>query len=175
MKTNTEKLFNNAIKQIKGQSENLAQAIHDAGLFAIAQVNEHGNDGFGVRLIDAMGKKHDTQRVVNWLVKFGKFGVKNGVLIYKNRKDILPENLPTWIENADKTPYWELTPQKKIVEKVDYLAMVASIIKRHQKVEKDNLEGKEIEEKNIDVLKDLSLILEKHQIKVDKTPEMVSA
>ena len=72
----TEKTFNSNIATIKKGSEALAQAIHAAGMFALAQANEHGNIGFAVRLVEAMGKKHDAQRVVKWLCHFGKFDVK---------------------------------------------------------------------------------------------------
>ena len=53
MTTINEKQFNSTIKAIKSNAESLAQSIHDAGVFAIAQANLHGNDGFAVRLMEA--------------------------------------------------------------------------------------------------------------------------
>jgi len=159
MKTQNEKMFNSTIKAIKTLSENLADDIHDAGLFALTQVNEHGNDGFCVRLVEAMGKKHDAQRVVNWLVRFGKVGVKDGHIIYKNRKDITPETLPAWIEKAEATPYWELTPQKKLIERVDYLASLAAIIHKHKAMEKKAAEGAQVEELNVGVIKEVEALI----------------
>jgi hypothetical protein len=156
-----DKGFNGALVAIKKSSDGLAQLIHDAGIFAIAQVNEHGNDGFAVRLVEAMGKKHDAQRVVNWLVRFGKLGVKKGAIVYRNRKDITPETLPVWIERAEATPYWDLTPQKQLVEHVDYLGMVASIINKHKAVIKKQEEGKEVEEKNVSILPELEALYAK--------------
>jgi len=114
-----EKSFNAAIKRIKTTSEEFAATIHEAGLFAIAQANEHGNVGFGARLIEAMGKKHDRQRVVSWMVKYGKFGVKNGLIVYRSRKDITVANLDATLAQAEAVPYWELTPEKKLVETVN--------------------------------------------------------
>ena len=128
-----EKQFNAALATIKKSAEVLAQSIHEAGMFAIAQVNEHGNWYFGNRLIEAMGRKHDAQRVVTWLTHFGKFGVKGGKLCYRQRKDIKLENLDAWLEKAEARPYWELTAQKLLVQNVNYLSMLASIAKAYEK------------------------------------------
>lgn len=159
--TINEKQFNATIKAIKTNSDTLAQAIHTAGLFAIAQANEHGNVGFGVRLIEAMGKKHDSQRVCTWLCRFGKFGVSKGVLVYRKRKDIDGTNLESWLAKAEATPYWELTPQKALVEKVDYLSMLHSIINKHKAMEKKQAEGKEVVENNVGILAEVEKLLAK--------------
>lgn len=163
-----EKTFNQAIKTISAMGEKFAETIHEAGMFAIAQVNEHGNDGFGVRLIEAMGKKHDRQRVVNWLVHFGKFGVKNGVLVYKQRRDINPENYDAILEKANNTPYWELTPEKKLVERVDYLAMLKGIVNRHKTMQKKASEGAKVEELNTGIIAEIETILAKHTTATEK-------
>src|SRR3970040_1648572 len=107
-----EKGFNKALATIKKQGDELAQAIHDAGLFAVSQANEHGNTGFGVRLMEALGRKHDAKRVEKWLCTFGKFGIKDGELVYRKRKDINAENLDSTLQKASDTPYWELTKQE---------------------------------------------------------------
>lgn len=158
-----EKGFNAALKRIKTNADTLAQAIHEAGLFAIAQVNEHGNDGFGARLVEAMGKKHDAQRVVTWLCHFGKFGVKNNKLVYRARKDITPDKLDSFLKNAEVTPYWELTRQPDLKFKVDYLSMLTSILKRHEKAEELRDEGKEVDESNVAVLDEVKAIIAKYQ------------
>ena len=166
-----EKGFNGAIKAIKTNGEKLAMAIHQAGLFAIMQANTHGNVGFAERLIDAMGKKHDRQRVVNWLVAFGKIGVTNQEIVYRKRKDILPENLDAWIAKADNTPYWELTKEKPLVEKVDYLAIVLNAIRKHDKTLPEKQEqGYTIEESNVALLDDFRKLAAKYQKKEATTP-----
>jgi hypothetical protein len=157
----TEKSFNGNLQTIRKSGEKLAQAIHDAGMFAIAQANEHGNTGFATRLIEAMGKKLDVQRVVNWLVAFGKIGVSKGVIVFRKRKDILPENLDKWLAKAEANPYWEYTKQKKLVENVDYLALVAGIIAKHSRIEKGETNGKEYTEDNVGVVAELIKVYDK--------------
>jgi hypothetical protein len=161
MTTINEKQFNATIKAINGNSEALAQAIHEAGLFAIAQANLHGNDGFAVRLIEAMGKKHDAQRVATWLMKFGKLGVKKGIMVYRKRLDITPENAQSFVDKADATPYWELTSQPQIKMTIDYLALLHSIVKRHSTAEESRKEGKEVTELHPEVLAQVKELLKK--------------
>jgi hypothetical protein len=156
-----DKQFNNTIKNIKKGSEELAQAIHEAGVFAIAQANLHGNDGFAQRLIEAMGKKHDTQRVATWLMKFGKLGIKQGVMVFRKRVDITPENAQVFIDNAEATPYWELTPQPQLKMTVDYLALLQGIVKRHTTAEESRKEGKEVTELHPEVLYSIKELLKK--------------
>lgn len=139
-----EKGFNGALKAIKGQSEKLAETIHEAGLFAIAQANEHGNDGFAVRLIEAMGKKHAAQAVVNWLCAYGKLGVKKGVICYRARKDIVPENIDAWLTKANEHPYWEKLEKKELVYSVDILAGLESLLNRYSRAKTLEAEGKEV-------------------------------
>lgn len=155
-----EKGFNGAIKTIKATGEKFAEAVHDAGIFAIAQVNEHGNDGFGQRLMEAVGKKHDRQRIANWLMKFGKFGVKNGVLVYKARKDITPANMDAMLEQANNMPYWELTPEKKLTETVNYLQLLKGIVNKHKTAQAKQAEGKQVDELHLEVLAKLEKVLE---------------
>jgi len=155
-----EKSFNAAIKRIKTTSEEFAQTIHEAGIFAISQANEHGNVGFGVRLIEAMGKKHDRSRVVSWLVKFGKFGVTKGELVYRSRKDITPANLDAMLAQAEAVPYWELTAERKLVETVNYLAMLKSIVAKHKLAQEKQAAGKQVDELHLDVLAKLEKVLE---------------
>lgn len=160
MKLN-EKTFNAALKTITGTGEKLASSIHDAGCFAIAQANEHGNIGFAVRLRDAMGKKHDAQRVVTWLCHFGKIGVKDGMLVYRKRKDIQPENMDAWLVKAEATPYWEFTKQKQLIEKIDYLAMLKSISTKHKNAQIKLDEGGQVVESNVGVLIEVEKLLAK--------------
>lgn len=157
------KTFNKQIAHIKTSSEALAVSIHSAGIFAIAQANEFGNINFGTRLMDAMGKKHNRQRVVNWLVKFGKFGVAKGLIVYRNRKDISAENLDKWLDNANKTPYWELTPEAKLIEKIDYLTMLGSLLNRHKAAQNKAEFGIKIEEHNIGIIPELQKLFDKFQ------------
>ncbi len=154
-----DKQFNTTIKAIKGNAESLAQAIHEAGIFAIAQANIHGNDGFAQRLIEAMGKKHDAQRVATWLMKFGKLGVKKGVMVFRKRLDITPENAQSFVDKAESMPYWELTSQPQLKMTIDYLSLLHGIIKRHNTAEESRKEGKEVVELHPEVLAQVKELL----------------
>lgn len=158
-----EKTFNVTLKAINANGEKLADAIHNAGLFAISQANEHGNTGFGVRLMDAIGKKLDAKRVEKWLCTFGKFGIKEGVLIYRKRKDIGPENLEAVLQKADQTPYWELSKQEHHKFSVNYLSELLGMLKKHEKAEKLRTEGKEASEDNVAILDEVKALIAKYQ------------
>lgn len=171
----TEKSFNVVLKAIAQGGEKLATMIHNAGLFALAQANEHGNTGFGERLITAMGKKHDVKRVEKWLCHFGKFGMKSGKLVYRARRDILPENLEAWQAKAAACPYWELTEQEHHKFTFDALSMLQGILNRHAKaVEKKNA-GDEVSIANEAALADVSAILNKYAAAASKAAAPAAA
>lgn len=158
-----EKDFNKSLVSIKKQGESLATEVHNAGMFALLQANTHGNTGFGVRLIEALGKKHDAKRVEKWLMHFGKFGIKDGLLCYRKRKDITAENFDATMQKAEATPYWELTAQEHAVFKVDYLAQLKSLLAKHEKAVQLRSEGKDAEEKNEGLLGALKAVLQAHE------------
>lgn len=154
-----EKSFNAALKAISKSGEALASYIHNAGLFAIEQVNEHGNDGFGVRLIEALGRKHDAKRVEKWLCHFGKFGMKQGKLVYRKRHDIQPENLTAILEQAEATPYWELTAQEHHVFKFNAVSMLQSILARYKTAQEKADAGEEVSIEGADLLASVEKLL----------------
>ena len=162
----TDKTFNSTLKAISKSGEALASMIHEAGMYALEQVNTHGNDGFAVRLIDAMGKKHDVKRVEKWLCHFGKLGIKKGVLCYRNNSKIKPETYEAVMEEADNTPYWELSPQEHHKFTVDYLGMLQGLLKRHETAKQKEAEGIEVEERNLGILDEVAKILKAHQPEV---------
>ena len=159
----TEKSFNSTLKAISKNGEALAQDIHDAACFALRQANEHGNVGFGTRLVEAMGKKHDVKRVEKWLCHFGKFGMKKGELVYRARRDILPENLEAQQDKAEAMPYWELTEQEHHKFTFDGVAMLHSIMNRYANAQgRLNAGIKDVEIKNESVVADIQAILDKY-------------
>jgi hypothetical protein len=144
-----EKQFDVALKTIGKSAEGLAASIHLAGLFAIEQSILHNNASPAIRLREAMGKKHDAQRVVTWLCFFGKLGVKKNAIVYRARKDVMPEHCEAQLKAADDCPYWDKTPQKAIVFSVDYLAGIKSLIAKHEQAIEKTAQGEEVREKNI--------------------------
>lgn len=161
MKLN-EKSFNSTIKNISKNSEALAQDIHNAACFALAQANEHGNIGFGTRLLEAMGKKHDVKRVEKWLCHFGKFGMKKGELVYRARRDILPENLEAQQAKAEALPYWELTEQEHHKFVCDGLGLLRAAMNKYANAQGRIKAGiKDVEIKNEAVFAEVQALLDK--------------
>ncbi len=159
-----EAQFNTSLTIIKEQGEKFAAAIHESGLFALAQVNEHGNSGFAVRLLEAIGTKHAAKRVQHWLITFGKLQVKEGKLSYLKRQDITETNLDVMLEKADKTPYWELKAEADVKTSLDFVALLHSIIRKAEKAEQAKVEGKEVEFKNEAALAEIKALYAKFNV-----------
>lgn len=143
--------FKSALINISKKSDELADLIHKAGMYALDQANTYGNFAPGYDLVDALGKKHDAKRVVIWLCHFGKFTVSNGIL--KASKKPVMEG---WKEAAQAMPYYELTKQDKLIVKIDYLAMIKAVLAKQTKAQKMRDDGKEVIESNTEVLEKLS-------------------
>jgi hypothetical protein len=169
MKTITnESGFLKALTIISKDADKMADDIHSAGLFALQQVNEHGNFQFAVSLINAIGKKHDKARVIRWLVFFGKLANTKDGITYRKRKDIRPENLEAWMEKAGETPYWELTPQVEAPYTVDFLTGLISLYNRHRQAVQLEGAGKEVKESHVSILPEIMAILTNHRSEIKK-------
>lgn len=158
-----EKSFNSVLKAISKSGEALANYIHQAALFALAQVNEHGNDGFATRLIEAMGRKHDVARVEKWFCHFGKLGMKGGKLVYRARRDITAENLEAILKEAEAVPYWELNEQPHHVFKFNCLSMLESIVTREQTAKEKAAKGDEVEFIGPNLVAEVQALIAKHK------------
>jgi len=169
----TEKGFTTAIKQITSKANTLAQSVHEAGLFAISQSILHGNNGFAQRLIEALGGKHDHHRVAIWLCHFGKLKIKKGDIVYRNKQDIKTEMHDVIMAKADSTPYWELTPAKKLNAKIDLLAMLNSIIHKADKFADRKQAGEQVSVEHGELLSGINKLID--SIKVEPTTKPASA
>lgn len=144
------KQFSSLLVKIAKDSDSLADMIHQAGLYAIAQANTHSNLSPAIKLVEALGRKHDKQRVVTWLCNFSVIRVSKGALV-KGKK--IPDIDAS--EQADAMPYWELTPQPKLINKIDYKALLMGILKRH-----DNAQDNEtVQEFNTELLEGVRTLL----------------
>ena len=161
MTTINEKQFNTTLKAIKTNADNLAQSIHEAGVFAIEQANLHGNDGFAQRLVEAMGRKHDVKRVEKWLMKFGKLGIRKGIMVYRKRLDITHENAMSFVAQAEAMPYWDLTKQSHATMTVDWLNLLQGFLKRDETISNNIKEGKEVTVLHPEVLAEVKALLVK--------------
>lgn len=157
-----DKDFDALCKNINTKSEDLALDLHHAGLYCINQANLFNNAHPAQRLIEAIGDKQDIRRVARWMQAFGKLGVKKNLLVFKKRKDITPANAEGWLKKANEVPYWMYTPQPQLEITYDYLAMITSIVNKAANKGKIEEEGKQVTEKNVDVLEALNKILIAH-------------
>jgi hypothetical protein len=167
----TEKSYNQNLKVIEATGEKFAQAVHLAGLFALYQVNIHGNATFATRLMEKVGRKHDAKRIEKWLCHFGKLGMKNGLLIYKARKDINPENVDAILKEAQDIPFWDLTVQEHHKEVADIITLLQQIPKRIAKLQQKEEQGAEVEIRNLSALNDVNSLIEK----LTKKQELMAA
>lgn len=170
MKLN-EKTFNTILKKINKTSEQLARDIHDAGMFAIFQANQFGNVGFAERLMEAIGRKHDAQRVAKWLVKYGKIAIVKNKVTYRNAKDINPETFDAVLAEAEATPYWELTPKTNVTVSLDILSRLEAILHSVENMHKKQSEGKDVVIEHEEILPDVKALIEKFKA----NPALVTA
>ena len=170
MKTIIDELgFRVLLTTITKEADEMANNIHAAGMYALKQVNCDGNYNFASLLIDALGKKHDKKRVIAWLTFYGKLSnTKDKGLVYRKRKDIVSENVEAWLTRADKTPYWEHTPQEEGSFSVDYLSMLISIFNKHNRAEELKGTGKAVKETHIGVLEEIKAIIKRHQNEINE-------
>ena len=157
----TEKSYNQNLNIIKVTGEKFAQSVHEAGLFALYQVNIHGNATFATRLMEAVGRKHDAKRIEKWLCYFGKLGMKKNVLIYKARKDITPENVDAKLKEAEEIPFWDLTVQEHHKEVADIITLLQHIPKRIAALQQKEIAGADVEIRNLSALNEVNSLIEK--------------
>lgn len=166
MNITNETGFKKVLKNITKEADALADSIHSAGMFALRQVNLHGNYHFAGQLVDAMGKKHDKKRVIAWLTFFGKLSNTKEGLVFRKRKDIVPETVEAWLDRADKTPYWEHTIQEEAPFTVDYLSMLLSILHKHKMASILESEGKPVKESHKGIIAEVEALVLKHKSEV---------
>jgi len=149
------------LQVIRVALSSVADEIHEYGLFALQQANEYGNVTYGNLLIDALGKKGDVARIEKWLMHFGKFKMKGNKLVYLARKDINAETIDNMLVKADETPWYDFTEVTHAKFSVDFLTLLKSAIKKGQKAEELQAEGKEVDVKHAELLADIKAMVER--------------
>jgi hypothetical protein len=153
----TTKTFDSTLVKINKHSDDLAEMIHDAGLYVIDQANTHRNIDPALRFVEALGRKHDKQRVVTWLTRFSILRIKKGSLIAG--KNVVAKT--EWLEEANSLPYWELTPQPTLKGKLDILASLKGVLNRYESAKSDS--SKEWKFYNEDLLKDIQAMIDQRE------------
>jgi len=139
----------------------VADEIHEYGMFALQQANEHNNITYGKMLIEALGKKADVKRVEKWLLAFGKFGMKGNELVFRDRKDIQAEKIDAMLEKANAMPWYDYSDVEHATFKVDVLSILKGALAKEKKAAQLQAEGKEVEVKHANLFADIAALVAK--------------
>lgn len=154
-----QKQFDKAIVQIKTNGAKLDAMLHECAMFALEQINAHGNNGPVNKLLGAINKSTRKEALYTWFNDFGlckknkdntlsyskdkKLKDKEGVIITANDAMLL----------ADETPFYNYTKEITPASSYDVDKAIASILKRAASFAK---EGKVVQhQEKLDALKEL--------------------
>lgn len=129
------KQFDKAVRGIQKMGVKFDSILHEAACFALAQLNEHGNNGPVNKLLGAINKSSRKEALYTW---FNDFGMskrnKDGTLEFASKKklsyndadisavDILPI--------AESIPFYEYTKEIPPTSSYDVMKGVKSILAR---------------------------------------------
>lgn len=141
------KQFDKNIKAIKATGAKMDELIHTCAVFAVEQLNLHGNNGAANRLLGALNKSSRKEALYTW---FNDFSLskrdKDQTLSYRKDKklsmdgeDITPQQA---IDFADATPFYDYTKEITPASSYDVVKGIKAILSRAKKMTK---EGKTVE------------------------------
>jgi len=142
------KQFQKNVKAIATMGKKADTLIHESAMFALEQVNVHGNSNFVNQLTSALSASMRKEALVVWFLDFGmvRRNTKDNTLEYAGKKelkidgevisgtDILPY--------ADDQPFYTYTKEIAPASVYDVQKAILSIMKRAAKFNKD---GKPVE------------------------------
>lgn len=145
------KQFDKNLKTIQTTGAKMDELLHECAMFALDQINKHGNNGPVNRLLGAINKSTRKEALYVW---FNDFGLckrnKDNTLEYKGNKKIYSEGEVISMEDAlilaDETPFYSYTKEIAPASSYDVMKGIKSILKRAKKME---TEGKTIEHKEL--------------------------
>ena len=95
------------LRQLFSEKKVTDTQLHEYCLIALRQCLEHGDVYTGQRLLEMLGDRYQTKRIIaSWFCTFGKFKISAGRLTYRKRSDINKENLSEYLERANATPFY---------------------------------------------------------------------
>ena len=114
--------------------------IHESAVFALAQINQHGQTTPANQLLGVMHKADRIEALKTWFRDFGKVNTqKDGTLKYVDAKKILWEGQPIpvmeAVEIASSMPYFEYTKEIKPASSYDVMKGLKSILTRAKAME----------------------------------------
>lgn len=145
------KQFDKTIKTINQMGLKMDDMLHECAMFALEQINKHGNNGPVNRLLGALNKSTRKEALYVW---FNDFGLckrnKDNTLEYKGTKKLYWEGEVISIDDAlilaDEKPFFNYTKEIPPASSYDVMKGIKSILKRADKMSK---EGKTIEHKEL--------------------------
>lgn len=145
------KQFDKTLKTIQQMGGKMDDMLHECAMFALQQINQHGNNGPVNRLLGAINKSTRKEALYVW---FNDFGLckrnKDNTLDYRAGKKLYNEGDLITVDEAlilaDETPFYSYTKEIAPASSYDVMQGIKSILKRAKKME---TEGKTIEHKEL--------------------------
>ena len=140
--------FDKNIKAIKSTGGKLDALIHESAVFAVEQLNLHGNNGAANRLMSALNKSSRKEALYVWFNDFAlcKRNHKDNTLEYAKNKKLILDGQPIAAEDmilvADATPFYDYTKEIAPASSYDVMKGIKAILNRAKKMHAD---GKTVE------------------------------
>jgi len=137
----TDAVFKNNVNLIKTQGAKIDNALHEGGLYAINQVNLHGNTNAINKLLGAMNKSGRKEAFITWLrdhamIRMNKLNQAEyvkGRKIYgldtKAFEGEVAEINEKALNKANAIPFWNYTKESKPMSSFDVLSRLESLYK----------------------------------------------
>lgn len=154
-----KKQFEKNVATIAEMGKAANDLIHNSAMFALEQVNTHGNSNFANQLVSALSASMRKEALFVWFNDFGMVKrTKENTFEYNGKKKLLLDgeeiSAIDVLPFADEQPFYDYTKEIKPASVYDVQKAVASILKRASKF---NKEGKQVE--HAELLAKLSEIL----------------
>jgi len=139
------KQFNSNVKGIKVASAKNDVLLHECAMFALEQINLHGNNGPMNQLKSALGKAHRGEALVVWFLDHGlcKRDTKNNILVHSSGKKIKIDGEEVSVEGAlilaDEKPFYTYTKETTPATVLDIEKAVQSLLARIANASKNGI------------------------------------
>lgn len=136
----TTKNFDATLSKVVGNLTKMRDTLHSLCMFALAQGLLHGNNNPAVALLDKLPNTANKKGIAQWLVEFGPFKIKDGVVSSahpKRRQE--PEK---FLSMADETPFWEFSKHSDgEIKPTNFQSLLVGLL---AKAKREAAEGKQV-------------------------------
>lgn len=149
---NTAAAIDTAIKSIALRGKRLDHDIHVTGTSCIQHIELHGDVTLLNRLVLALPKGARKTAFVEWALAFGKVQVldkgnaKDADAIARGDIFKFDKTKTTKLEDAIAKAWYEFKPEGDILDHFDVNAVVAQLMRKYSKAQKDGLKIEGIED-----------------------------